>query len=504
MVGRRGFIGAAAAFAVAGPQAAKASEALGAVKMRFGALADIHIHSSEQMGVFEKALRKLDGWKADGVLVSGDIAHFGLAMELQRTADVWFKVFLGGRRSDGEPVINLMHYGDHDMATYYVDRPEVIADWPDAEMRRKNLIFTGDRKAIWERCFKEEWHPIELKYVKGYPFILYHFTKGEPGNRDGNAAPGLAEFLKQHSFDSGKPVFYSQHRLLRNTVCGSNPRGRDNGEAGALLARMPNAIAFCGHGHVCGFFEKNIWQGAFTCIETPSLRYCCTPGGRENGYSTGDRPPRPPVQMMPQHPSHLTHQGFFCTVHEHGMVVRRWEFEYDMPLGPDWVIPFSSFDLPPEERPFSFARRAQTVPAPEFPSDAHLSLEATAGKDRLGRAHGMYAVKFPPAPATSTTPRANDYEVSLELQQDDMERIIMQKRVFSPRYLYGAAMDTLPVECLFAEEEVPQKHLLRFVARPVNSFGVKGKPIATTWQMLSLKSISKKQPKDISKEKEST
>lgn len=493
MVNRRSFLGGTAAFAAVGAWRAQAAEALGAVKMRFGALADIHIHSSEQMAVFEKALRKLDGWKADGVLVSGDIAHFGLAMELQRTADVWFKVFPGGRRSDGEPVVNLMHYGDHDMATNYVDRPEVIADWPDAEMRRKNLIFRGDRKAIWERCFKEEWHPIELKYVKGYPFILYHFTKGEPGNSHGNASPGLAEFLKEHTFDPSKPVFYSQHRLLLGTVCGAGSHGRDNGESTALLSKIPNAIAFCGHGHICGFFEKNIWQGAFTCIETPSLRYCCTPGGRENGYNTGDRPPRPPVQMMPQHPSHLTHQGFFCTVHENGMVVRRWEFEHDIPLGPDWIVPFASFGLPAEKRPFAFATRAKAEKAPVFPVDASISLTQTEGKDRCGRTHRMYAVKFPPAPATAETPRANDYEVSLELRQNDVERIILQKRVFSPRYLYGAAMDTLPVECLFAEEEVPERHLLRFVVRPVNAFGGKGEPIATAWRMLSLKSISKEQ-----------
>ena len=106
------------------------------------------------------------------------------------------------------------------------------------------------------------------------------------------------------------------------------------------------------------------------------------------------------------------------------------------------------------------------------------------------------------SPATSATPRANDYEVSLELQQDDLERIILQKRVFSPRYLYGAAMDTLPVECLFAEEEVPERHLLRFVVRPVNAFGGKGEPIATAWRMLSLKSISKEQQQADKKEKD--
>ena len=62
-------------------------------------------------------------------------------------------------------------------------------------------------------------------------------------------------------------------------------------------------------------------------------------------------------------------------------------------------------------------------------------------------------------------------------------------------------MDGEPVECLFAEEEVPERHLLRFVVRPVNAFGGKGTPVVTTWRMMSLKSIYKEQQQEDKKAK---
>ena len=87
----------------------------------------------------------------------------------------------------------------------------------------------------------------------------------------------------------------------------------------------------------------------------------------------------------------------------------------------------------------------------------------------------MIAVDFPPA----LKPRANDYEVTVELRQCDMERVLLQKRVYSPRYMYAEEMETEPVRCLFTPEEVPDGWLVRYVVRPMNAFGAKGDPIAT-------------------------
>ena len=78
--------------------------------------------------------------------------------------------------------------------------------------------------------------------------------------------------------------------------------------------------------------------------------------------------------------------------------------------------------------------------------------------------------------------RSNDYEVTLELKKDVVERSLVSKRVFSPRYMYGVTSETEPVICNFSSEEVPEGWLLRFVVRPVTTYNVKGAPISTPWE----------------------
>lgn len=489
MTGRRGFIGGIGAFAAAlpavGRKKGKGLSGLGRERMRFGVLSDLHVRITGVKPYLEKAFRKLDSWKVDGILACGDLADYGFEQELQFLADTWFKVFPGGKSTiDGRPVANLMHYGDHDMADWYRDLPDAKRACPDEETRKRSIIFTNDRKAIWERCFKEPWAPIQHKRVKGYDFILSHFTRGEPGNKYGHITPGLEEFFASRKFDRNKPFFYSQHRVMRDTVLGRTALNLDAGRSTKLFSGYPNLVAFCGHCHITASSEKNIWQGAFTCVQVPSLMYCCTMGGRENGYCINDRvPPSPPkpVKTMKQHPSGVTHQGMLCIVYDKAVVLRRWEFEHDVQMGPDWVIPIASFTAPPEEKPFSYDVRAKTDPVPQFAKGAKIKLSREKAQDRAKVTHDMRAVEFPPA----LNPRANDYEVTVELRQGDMERVLVQKRVYSPRYLYGESMETLPVKCLFTPEEVPDGWMVRYVVRPVNAFGVKGNPIATPFALIS-------------------
>ena len=487
MIGRREFLGATGAFAAAvpvkGADGGAAVQDIGEERMRFGVLSDIHITTPKQQPYFEKALRQLDAWKVDGVLISGDLADYGLEQQLQLVADSWFKVFPGGRSGDGRKVENLMHYGDHDMSQSYWDLDEARKTWPSAEERKRGIIFDGDRKAIWERCFREPWAPIQLKTVKGYDFVLSHFTRGEPTNKYGHNTPGLEEFFASHRFDPAKPFFYSQHRVPRGTVLGPTVANLDEGKSTALFSKYPNLVAFCGHCHISASFEKSIWQGAFTCVQVPSLRYCCTMCGRENGYTTVDRPPIPPYQMMPQHrESGRTHQGMLCIVGEKGLSIRRWDFEEGKMLGPDWTIPYSCFAQKPDERPYGYVKRGCAMQPVEFGAGAEkkMKVEFTKGTDRGGNKHDFFTVSFPPA--VNGLERADDYEVSVELQKGDVERCLVAKRVYSPRYMYGVESETVPVACNFASEEVPQGWLIRFVARPVTAYGVKGRPIATPWE----------------------
>ena len=188
--------------------------------------------------------------------------------------------------------------------------------------------------------------------MQAYDFVLSHFTQGEPGNERGDNTPGLEKFMEGLKLDLGRPFFHSQHRVYRNTACGPHVWGQEDGTTGALFAaKYPNVIAFCGHAHQCAVNDQCVWQGAFTAIEVPSLRYCVTLGGRENGFSLFDRAVTRPVRTMPEmgvgEGYDFTRQGYFVTVYDNCMVVRRREFKYGVSLGPDWTIPFPS----PGERP---------------------------------------------------------------------------------------------------------------------------------------------------------
>ena len=95
----------------------------------------------------------------------------------------------------------------------------------------------------------------------------------------------------------------------------------------------------------------------------------------------------------------------------------------------------------------------------------------------------MRIVSFPPVGATTGSVRADDYEVTVELWHDDVVRTLCQKRVYSPRYLYGSDQETKRVECWFSKDEVPDGWMVRYVVRPSNAFGVKGEAIATQFSL---------------------
>lgn len=483
---RREFIGQAlgfgAAFRVLAVDAAERTEMYGKERMRLGVLSDIHVATEEQLPYVEMALRFFDRWKADAILACGDLTDYGLEVELKLLADTWFKVFPDGKRSDGEPMVNLMHYGDHDMVNLlYIDKPAIAKRWPDREFRIRDAIFPH-RKESWERCFHEPWEPIVLKRVKGYPFVLSHFTRGEPGNVRGNNVPGLEEFLSNLKFDPSKPLFYSQHRIPRNTACGDKVYGQDDGTTTRIFSAYPNLIALCGHAHMNGVYEKSIWQGNFTCIEVPSLKYNTTMGGRENCYSIPDRKLKV-TRYMRSLDTKPGHQGFLFRLLERALVVARCDLVSGEHLGPDWVVPFASFDAKPSDRPFNFGRRARTMPLPEFAPGRRVSVLAPKrAKDRNGTEHMMTPVVFPPVVANGDQPRPNDYEVSLEQKCEDKVKVLVRRRVYSPKYVAAEKFDVENVCCLFSELDFPKDGgSIRFAVRPCNAFGGSGKPIYTDW-----------------------
>ena len=481
-LGRRSFL-AALAGTVAAPSVLRGGGRPAPIKLAVAS--DIHIAGDIEANMWEKALLAYRDWGADAVLVCGDLADWGVIPQLKRAAEIWFKVFPGGKRPDGSKIVNLLHYGDHDMCGYkYRSIKNCVAAYPDEKEMERDIIPLNNPKAIWEGCFQEEWTRLAHKTVNGWDFVLSHFSKGEPDNPKGNNVPGLADFMASLDLPKDHPFFYSQHRIPKGTAGGNYIWGQDDGTVGDLFAsRYPNCFAFCGHGHLTCADERAIWQGAFTALEVPSLRRCGTGRGRENGSTCGDRPrDRPPVQMIAKLDNSNTQQGLFVTIDSEGAAIRRWHFGDNASMGRDWYVPFRASG----GKPYAPEYRASHDPVPQFPADATVAVsEPRPMPDCLGKMHDMYVVEFPAVKSTAVAPRPDDYSVSLEMKQGEVERVLVERRVFSPDYVHAEMPEPVTVSCNFPVTDVPKKRNVRFVVRPLNAFGGRGAPIATDWKAFS-------------------
>jgi hypothetical protein len=203
-----------------------------------------------------------------------------------------------------------------------------------------------------------------------------------------------------------------------------------------------------------------------------------------------DRPFIDPIPTMSSiKMSGVSRHALFVTVYERGLSIRRHELVKGETLGPDWVIPFPISG----NKPYSFANRSKTEIAPEFSADAKIKVSCIRGKDRLNKERDLYCVEFPVASSTASTPRANDYSVSVEVAGDDVIRTYREKRVFSQRYTWDEKTDAaFPVQCCFGAEEIPTGVMTRFVARPCGSFGARGKPIVTSFSKQIWKLVKNK------------
>ena len=451
---RKGFLGGLAAFAAVGCDR-RSAHPDAAPTLRFGIVSDIH-HSTFENGkglqnclAIEPALRYFDSRKADGILVCGDLSDIGTAGSLRAIGRIWDSVFPGGRRSDGEPIANLMHFGDHDMGAFMHKYGWAVKSCADPD-EINHIIPESDPAKLWEECFHEKWAPIQAKSVKGYTFVLAHHPLHTAESRNGDRIPGLAGFLAGLGIDSSKPFFYSQHRHF------------EAGDTNEVLAKYPNVIAFNGHLHLNCADELSLTQEAFTRISVPSLNYCCTHWGRENSFKQ-----KRPDSLLPQVCCAKSWQGLFATVYADRIVVERRDFLHGLPLGPDWVIP-----LPSPDGSLAKELRARAAVPPHFAADAVLAQHECVGKNRKGVAVPQVRLSFPVAHADGAAPRAYDYEVAAV----SGGKVIGSKLVFSPGCYWADETDTGPVECAFAKSELPPdwRDSVAFAVTPRDSFGNRG------------------------------
>ena len=385
------------------------------LRLRIGILADTHLNTNaDATKKFKRALELFRRGRVDGVLICGDLADHGLVPQLEELARMWEEVFPGSKGLDGKHVERLFHYGDHDNRGV-VDVPEDVLKhygWAESDLNAQAITLHPEE--TWERIFGEPWTPIVHKRVKGYDFVLSHYTR-----KMKNSALGLDEFLKGFKPDPRKPFFFSKHRVFRNTVCGSGSWGQDDGSVGKMLSAYPNCCAFCGHAHYTAVREDSIWQGAFTAVQVPSLSYVTQEGGhdnRSNGY--------------------LAEQGMLLDVYGKRMVVHRIDFVNGKPVGPAWEIPLGG-----REKPFVHETRRRSATAPEFPAGAKLvaSVGEKAGKD--GSPGRILGLEFPVVRGLHGGVRAYDYEVTVDAIcfGGDTQRIV--RRFFSPNCHFAASAE---------------------------------------------------------------
>ena len=470
---RKEFLGASAAVAAvkigraACPQAAVGALRTTRPTMRLGMISDTHLIVNDNgCGLqnslcLEPALRYFDERKADGVLVAGDLTDFGSASELRHFASIWNKVFPGNMRSDGKPIKLLHIFGDHDMGGYMHK-----LHWAPKVELTAGVIPEMDVAALWDECFHEEWAPIQVKECCGYKFILAHHPRHTAESDHGNSIPGLSDFMAAQSFDPKKPFFFVQHRMFKDTVLVPNC-GWENGKTTDVLKNYPNALAICGHGHANAADELCLWQNEFTAMQIPSLNFCCTRPGRENGYNNVDAD-----AIMPKGEIRKSWQGMFGTMYSDKFVVERRDFLNGMSLGPDWVIPLPS----PDGSLRTKVRTKRSIP-PTFADGAKVSVSEGIVVNRAKKSTDAVIVSFPVAHATAQMPRAFDYVVTAK----KCGKVVKEKFVFSKGQFWADEKDTQVVECAFAKTDLPDdwRTSVSFSVAPRDSFGNRGREISS-------------------------
>lgn len=425
-----------------------------------GILSDIHVTDMESTAILRHAFEYFRDKHVDGVIIAGDMADWGKEAQLKLVSDTWFSVFPKDRLPDGSHVERLFIYGNHDVEA------QNWHEYPLAE------AIAPRKEKIWKKYFHEEYKHVWLKTVKGYHFIGSHWHSQEN-------APDVPPFFRanEEKLRNGKPFFYIQHAHPKNTTYGEWGWGQDNGEITKLLSDYPNAIAFSGHSHMPLNDERCLWQGGFTSVGTASLRYLYFLGGRENSKVDGSRE-RIPSQMKPTMESVQDgHQGMLMTIYDEYVTLERHEFLHDENVGDNWIIPLPKSSV----GEMSWSERAKEAPVPQFAESDKVKVSLRDGKDRYDTDVRQYVVSFPTVLKKRTGVRANDYEIQVEYRFLDNIFVTATKRVYSPGCYLGENHDEEPVVCPYAESEVPDYHSFRFVVRPCECFGGKGKPIYSDW-----------------------
>ena len=449
---RRGFIGGAAAFFVAGCKSG--GWLAGTPRLRFGVVSDIHLTTPKSCAMTEKAFRIFKSRGADAVVIPGDLTDWGIRSSFEYLKATWDKVFAG---TDAVP---LFCTGNHDFEGWHYG--DMTMEMHANGYSEKEALVKLGIGAEWERVLGEKFAPIRVRTVKGYDFV----------SSEWNGSAKFPAWMAENGgrFKGTKPFFYFQHLPAKGTTADSNGWS-DKGTCFKALADFPNAIAFTGHTHRPFNDERSIWQGEFTAIATPSLSYASFPDGYENGKGKRDGTSKQTMQIVPVRRDLRGGQGYFTSVYDDRMVVERIDIEEGGVEGASaWIVPLSG-----GAKPFGLDARAAASVAPEFPSDAEVALETRNTEDRSGKWAIAMNCEFPSA-APAPGERVFDYEIRA-VPKDGSKPL--SKRFFSPAYSRMAKYEPKRQRFWFNVAELPQDVDYVIEVRAFNCFGKASRPLVS-------------------------
>ena len=456
-------------------------EVTGEVRLKFGVVSDVHLHNATdnllEHGVdifgFRHALEWYRDQGVDAVIIAGDMADNGLCVQLERVAKVWNEVFPNNKAPDGHTVEKLFVTGNHDWegVTYGLDLNKL---YPDPKVREKQVI-SNDLPGNWERIFGEPFKPVYVKEIKGYTFIGAHWCRER--SLGGVADPTEVIAKVGPTIDPRKPFFFFQHPQPKGTCYGAKCWGQDRGLSTQALSAFPNAVAFSGHSHYSLTDERTIWQGAFTSINTSSLRYTDFPPsldeyGFENAGSVAPEINRERV-AEPCPWQWVAQQGMLVKVYDDAMVIVRREFRWNESLGDDWVMPLQ-FD---GSNPMSEENRQEEELPPRYPEGAQAKLLSCERVNRAGEKVPCWEVRVPQANVEKAT-RPLMYEMKIVLEDGT---VYGTRRLLTPGYnLPPETVDCYcPISFPLAKRQLPQDQAFHFEITPVSSLGTRGKSLVT-------------------------
>lgn len=500
---RRDFLLSAVAMAGSGFAKDATGVLVGGLRLRVGILSDIHVTSLEDSGWFEKALRWFDASRVDAVLITGDLCTNGHVSEIEAVAATWFKVFPDDRRSDGGKVERLFLTGNHDEDGF------AYGSFKTTEEARRGS-FRYNRETVWQRLFHEAYHPVSVKTVRGYVFILHNWMSilGDEQfhclakGRTNDISP-LPELLPKIELPRGRPFFYAQHAPMNDTTNATWlldgkrwNNGQDKGRTKSVLDGYPNCLAFTGHCHNSLTDERSIWQGGFTAVNCSCLcGFAFTPPGRENGHSIPDFGRKPPYEMGMLDVGKVR-QALLMDVFDDEIRIRRFGLYEKLPLGPDWIVSlYGGRTIPASGVPrYDFKTRKVRSRPPRFSDNADISVKRIANghrRDSGGRSldpadRCQVVVSFPSITTDNGSPtRGYDFLVRCEERLTAGTRTLCEKRVFSPSVLLAEQCETALCTCAFAGEDVPSDRVVRFTVEPYDCWGNAGTPLRSPWSRIS-------------------